>query len=194
MIRPEFWTDALLTECSLSARLLFIGTWTYADDNGNLDMSPKQLKMQVFPGDDIQVEPLLNELMAQGVLVPYEVDGNKYLNIKNFKKHQIINRPTPSQRPLFDDKFVLTEFSLSTHPEVKRSKRSKDSKSNTCAKRTVFIPPTFEEVSEYISNRTANVDPVAFHAHYTANGWRTGKGGLPMRDWRAAIVTWERRA
>lgn len=60
-------------------------------------------------------------------------------------------------------------------------------------KKRVFVPPSFEEVSEYCKTRNTTVDPVAFHSHYTANGWRVGKGGLPMKDWKAAIVTWERR-
>jgi hypothetical protein len=34
------------------------------------------------------------------------------------------------------------------------------------------------------------VDPVKFHAHYTANGWKVGKN--PMKNWKAAVVTWER--
>lgn len=129
MIRPEFWTDGVLSECSLSARLLFIGTWTYADDNGNLDLCAKQIKMQIFPGDDVCIEPWINELIKHELLIPYEVDGKKYLNIKNFLRHQIINRPTPSGRPPYQESCRLTEYSLSTHPEVNRSKRSKRSKS-----------------------------------------------------------------
>ena len=192
MIRPEFWTDARLSECSVSARLLFIGTWTFSDDKGNLDLCPKQLKMQIFPGDDIQIEPMLNELIGVGVLIPYEVDGRKYLNIKNFLKYQIINRPSPSTRPIYEEKYALTEYFVSTHPEVKRSE-VKRPKSKPYAIRTVFVPPSFEEVSEYIKNRNTTVDPVAFHSHYSTNGWRVGRAGLPMKDWKAAIVTWERR-
>jgi uncharacterized protein YdaU (DUF1376 family) len=53
-----------------------------------------------------------------------------------------------------------------------------------------FTPPTLEEVSEYCKSRGNNIDPVKFHAHYTANGWRVGKN--PMKVWKAAVVTWER--
>lgn len=101
-IKPDFWTDEALSECSVSARLLFIGTWNFADDNGNLERSPKKLKMQIFPADNIDCEPLVNELIAQGVLTEYSVNGKNYLHIKGFDKHQVINRkskfgyhPTP---------------------------------------------------------------------------------------------------
>ena len=55
-----------------------------------------------------------------------------------------------------------------------------------------FAIPTLEEVSEYCKARGNNVDPVKYHAHYTANGWRVGKN--PMKNWKAAVVTWERSA
>ncbi len=41
----------------VAARLLFIGTWTFADDNGNLPHDAEKLHLQVFPADDIDVEP-----------------------------------------------------------------------------------------------------------------------------------------
>ena len=53
-----------------------------------------------------------------------------------------------------------------------------------------FTPPTLEEVTEYCKARDNRVDPIKYHAHYTANGWRVGKN--PMKNWKAAVVTWER--
>ena len=53
-----------------------------------------------------------------------------------------------------------------------------------------FTIPTIDDVTEFIRARKANVDPVKFHAHYTANGWKVGKN--PMKNWKAAVVTWER--
>jgi hypothetical protein len=151
MIRPEFWTDGKIIECSVSARLLFIGTWTYADDNGNIDACIKQLLMQVFPGDaniDVKmVASMLDELITHGLLIPYSVNGNIYLNIKNFLKHQKINRPSPSSRPKFDESLVLTEYSMSTQPEVKRSEVKERSKSRTSSKTT--SKDASKRVSEY---------------------------------------------
>lgn len=53
-----------------------------------------------------------------------------------------------------------------------------------------FAPPTVDEVAAYCRERNNAVDAEQWHAHYTANGWRVGKN--PMRDWRAAVRTWER--
>jgi len=101
-IKPEFWTDERLTECSLSARLLFIGTWNFADDNGNLDRSPKQIKARVFPLDSIECEPLLQELITQGLLIEYSVSDKTFLHIQGFNKHQLINRPSKPTCPAFN--------------------------------------------------------------------------------------------
>lgn len=98
-IKPEFWTDERLSECSVSARLLFIGMLNFSDDNGNQGYSSKRLKMQIFPADMIDAQPLINELLTQGVLIEYSVSGEKYLHIKGFRAHQVINRPSATKIP-----------------------------------------------------------------------------------------------
>jgi hypothetical protein len=102
-IKPEFWSDERLGECSVSARLLFVGTLNFADDNGNLPRSAKQLKAQVFPYDVIDCEPLLQELLRHELLFEYEVSCVKFLHIKNFLKHQKIDHPSKTTIPLYED-------------------------------------------------------------------------------------------
>lgn len=50
--------------------------------------------------------------------------------------------------------------------------------------------PTLEEVKAYCLERKNNVDPEKWHAYYTSNGWKVGKN--PMKNWRAAVITWEK--
>lgn len=50
--------------------------------------------------------------------------------------------------------------------------------------------PTLEDVKAYCQERGNRVDPERFIDYYTANGWRVGKN--PMKDWKAAVRTWER--
>lgn len=57
-------------------------------------------------------------------------------------------------------------------------------------KRKRFIPPTVEEVKAYCLERKNNVDAEHFIDYYTANGWLVGKN--KMKDWKAAVRTWER--
>ena len=54
-----------------------------------------------------------------------------------------------------------------------------------------FVPPTEEEVLAYCRERGNSVDPVSFVAFYSAKNWMIGKN--KMKDWRAAVRTWEQR-
>jgi hypothetical protein len=99
-IKPAFFTDEKIVECSIPARLLFIGMWVFADDAGRLEYSPKRLKMQVFPGDDgINTEVLVNELEAIRAVFRYSVAGMSYLQIRTFNKHQKISHAQPAHWP-----------------------------------------------------------------------------------------------
>lgn len=55
-----------------------------------------------------------------------------------------------------------------------------------------FVPPTVEEVAAYCAERQNGVNPQRFVDFYTANGWTQGKG-KPIKDWQAAVRTWEQR-
>lgn len=55
---------------------------------------------------------------------------------------------------------------------------------------TRFVKPTLEEVTAYCLERGKGVDPQKWYDHYSANGWMVGKN--PMKDWKAAVRTWER--
>lgn len=53
-----------------------------------------------------------------------------------------------------------------------------------------FTPPTVEEVQAYCRERKNNVDAQRFVDFYSAKGWLVGKS--KMKDWKAAVRTWER--
>lgn len=52
-----------------------------------------------------------------------------------------------------------------------------------------FVKPTLEEVAAYCESRGNSVNPQKFFNHYESNGWKVGKN--PMKDWKAAVRTWE---
>lgn len=52
--------------------------------------------------------------------------------------------------------------------------------------------PSLEEIENYIFETGSTVSPEAFYDFYEANGWTQGRG-KPIRDWKAAVRTWERR-
>lgn len=62
----------------------------------------------------------------------------------------------------------------------------------TAEKRKRFVAPSVDEVRAYCKERGNRVDPQRFVDFYTANGWTQGRG-KPIKDWRAAVRTWEAR-
>ena len=87
-IKPAFFTNDDLVELPFETRLLFIGLWTIADREGRLEDRPKRIKMEVFPADAVDVETCLIQLASTGMLVRYQVEGVRYIEIVNFLKHQ----------------------------------------------------------------------------------------------------------
>ena len=53
-----------------------------------------------------------------------------------------------------------------------------------------FTPPDVNMVRDYCIERNNSVDPQSFVDFYTAKGWMVGKN--KMKDWKAAVRTWER--
>ena len=53
-----------------------------------------------------------------------------------------------------------------------------------------FVKPTLDDVKAYCQERNNGVDAEKWYNHYSANGWKVGKN--PMKDWKAAVRTWER--
>lgn len=98
-IKPDFWTDEHIVELSAFARLLFIGLWNFADDDGRMEYSPKRIKMQIFPADPIDTTALFGELRREGLIEVYTVDGKEFLQVKNFAKHQKIDKRAASKIP-----------------------------------------------------------------------------------------------
>lgn len=87
-IKPGFFTNDELAECSPYARLLFAGLWTIADKEGRLDDRPKKIKALVLPFDTVDCDELLAQLHAKNFITRYVVEGNGYIQINNWKKHQ----------------------------------------------------------------------------------------------------------
>ena len=78
--------------------------------------------------------------------------------------------------------------SKSSYDKDKDKDKDKD-ESITRARR--FTPPTLDDVLAYVRERGSDVDPQRFLDFYASKGWMIGKN--PMKDWKAAVRTWEKR-
>lgn len=77
--------------------------------------------------------------------------------------------------------------------ESTKQNKSEPIEANRKANRnkTVFVPPTIEEVAAYCRERGNGIDPEAFVSYYQRQGWVLNNG-RPMRDWKSAVITWEK--
>ncbi len=121
------------------------------------------------------------------------------------EKHAESQRKYASRRSTPDESDDESDDeSLTGGTEKKKKKKCKGDKSplqtpsdsaGGKTRSSVFTPPTVAEVAAYTTGRQADgapaIDPEAFVAFYTSKGWRVGN--QPMKDWKGAVITWEKR-
>jgi hypothetical protein len=94
-IKPAFFANDELAELCPYTRLFFIGLWTVADKEGRLEDRPKKLKAAIFPYEEIDCNELAAKLHGKKFIRRYKVDGQCFIEITNFKKHQ---NPHPKEQ------------------------------------------------------------------------------------------------
>ncbi len=96
-VKPEYWTSEQIMNMSRDARLLFIGLWTFCDDNGIHPASALSLKAEVLPGDTLtadQVMAFVDEMIEQGLVEEYEAGNRAFWRVTGWRRHQRIDQPT----------------------------------------------------------------------------------------------------
>lgn len=77
------------------------------------------------------------------------------------------------------------------HPITSNNNIYKNNVSNNAHARG-FQAPTVDEVREYCDSRNNGIDAEQFVAFYAARGWKFSNGA-PVKDWKACVITWEKR-
>lgn len=115
MLKPGIFTNERMAEFGPWHRLLFIGLWGLCDREGRLEDRPRRIRASVFPYDDgLDVSAMLQDLAGGNdpFLVRYQVEGQSYIWLPKFLKHQRPHKSEPdSVIPPFSgatDKSVLT--------------------------------------------------------------------------------------
>ena len=195
MLDPSFWRDEKIGQCTYIERLLFEGLWTFADDNGVGRANPLLLKADIFPYDPLReadIKSGLEKLSSLGLILLYEIDTQNYYYVTNFKRHQTINKPTPSALPEpLPEHYRSPTGGLPPEEKLKEVEdKLREEKGKRARKATAFTPPTLEEVTVFVSERKSPVIPQDFIDFYASKGWVVGK--VPMKDWKAACRSAEK--
>jgi hypothetical protein len=146
------------------------------------------------------VQRALADLATDGVIT-VENMGNRWTRITlvNWQCYQPLPRelgqPAGNERAtdgqpagIIKEVKNINTPSLSSLRSERDSPKGGDSHRGEAAR---FYPPTVGEVQAYCESRGNRIDAQAFVDFYTSKGWKVGKN--PMKDWRAAVRTWERK-
>ena len=200
-------SDAFLDMPS-STQMLYFHFSMNADDDGFVNNPKKIQKMCGASDDDFKL------LIAKSFIILFD---SGIIVIKHWKMHNYIQadryRPTDyvEEKSMLGIKsnkaYTLDVSKMDTEciqngyigkdsigkVSIDKNSIDKDSKGESVrgekAKR--FYPPTIDEVKQYCEERKNNIDPMAFIDFYSSKGWMIGKNR--MKDWKAAVRTWERK-
>jgi hypothetical protein len=102
-IKPEFFDDEKLATCSRDARLTFVGILSQSDDYGVSKGAPAWLRARIFPYDDdvtnTEMCAWIDELERIGVVRRFSTDGETFIAVRNWSRHQKVERPSATRNP-----------------------------------------------------------------------------------------------
>ena len=160
--------------------------WTYNSVKAFSELFPYMSKGQI--------DGALKKLEAEGYIVSGNYNQSKYDRTKWYA--------------LTDAGYALVEGdkSISKNQEMEKAESRNRNKENckpipdikTYSKQdnkpkevSRFVPPSIEEVADYIHEMGYSLDSQEFLDANEQSGWRL-KGGQPVKDWRARVRTFER--
>ena len=197
-------SDAFL-DMPLSTQSLYFHLNMRADDDGFVN-NPKKIQRMIGASDDD-----LKLLIAKRFILGFD---NGIIVIKHWRMHNLLRKDRYNPTQYIDEKNTLTITDNGSYTEkpildtlattwqpngnqlATQDSIGKDSIDKVSIvedkepKRKRFVPPTLDEVKAYCQERQNGVDAERFIDYYTSNGWLVGKN--KMKDWKAAVRTWER--
>ena len=203
-------SDAFL-DMPLSAQALYFHLCMNADDDGFVK-NPKRIARMMGANDDD-----FSLLILKSFVIKYETG---VIVIKHWRMHNLLRKDRYNETEYLEEKSMLNikengAYTLDRNqgkplvatkwqpngnqmaPQVSIGKDSigyikeKDTPLGVSKKKSDrFTPPSLEDVQSYCLERNNSVDPQAFIDFYESKGWMVGKN--KMKDWKAAVRTWER--
>lgn len=201
-IKPEILTDRKAAKLSHAAWRLWVSCWVQADDEGRLPADPDQLRARVFWGCPADIIECLTELQTARLIKPYTVNGDIYIAILNFRKHQKINRPSGAKYPEPEGEHsFLSEPSLNAHGgDSEDSQRDLDRDHDRDLDRNTTLSPQAAPVDGKASRVKAVTAAVieafnkSFQRNLSPSGWEESVRKLLAKGFTEpqlrAVVWW----
>lgn len=147
-----------------------------------------------------QIRTCLDKLSKTGYITIKSTNRYSIVTICNYEvwqddtetSNQQANQQLTNNQPTTNQQLTTIEERKEIEELKKENERLKEELANASLKKSKsFVPPTVEEVSEFVREQGFHFDAIAFVNFYESKGWLVGKN--KMKDWKAACRTWERK-
>ena len=125
-IKPEFFTSLTIADLPLSARLTFIGLWTYVDDNGVGPADPRLIRAAIWPLEEApdilqRTREDLQRLQEARLVTLYEASGRPLVYVRSWEEHQKVSHPRKPRFAAPHELSYVSDQDSSDSPEDYRS-------------------------------------------------------------------------
>lgn len=189
-IKPKFFQNDELGALPPLARLLFIGMWTIADYRGCIEYRPARMKVQLLPYDNCDIEALSISLDKSGFISIYTVQGQRYIKILKFERHQTPHkneRDSGSELPdLVENDNEISELTKDgTNPDKNGTTRAESFNLNP---ESFNLNPSIPAVAERPKRAAKTVDENEFEKAWSAYPKRPGASKADtLKAWAARL-------
>lgn len=155
--------------------------WTYG--------SIKELHKLFWYVSEKQIRRAINNLKNKGAIITGEFNRSPY---DHTTWYAISNSPNGNndlpKRENQDDQMGNSTLETDIITDIRTDICNARTREKPPAKK---IPPTLDMVKDYCKERDNSIDAEKFFDFYESKGWLVGKN--KMKDWQAAVRTWERK-
>lgn len=212
-VQVTFWTDAKITdEFTPEDKYFYLYLFTNPHTNlcGCYEISIRQVAWETGYSQET-ISRLIDRFETVHHVIRYSSETREVLLV-NWGKHnwtssdkyrkpllkEIETVKCPEYRAFLmaiyngeDTVSIPYRYRMDTTNTLSITNTDSNTVTNTEKKSKRFVPPTVDDVKEYCRERNNNVNPDSFVNFYESKGWKVGKE--PMKDWKAAVRTWEQR-
>jgi len=192
-VPKEVWLDKRLTMVEKGI-LMEIDS---LDKSGNRCFAGNDHFVELCQCSERTVSTAISKLIKLGYVELIHFDGRtrQLGSMLRGRVEKSCEAESQNLRGDINNKYIYKDYSLENHIDSKESNNinviTKEKVAEEPKKKKDFVKPTLEEVQAYIKEQRFIVNAETFIDYYESNGWKVGKN--PMKDWKAAVRTWEQK-
>lgn len=179
-----------------SAQNLYFHLSMNADDDGFINNWKNIMRMTGHKEDDLKI------LIAKQYIIPFDsgVIVIRHWRINNYLRgdRYIETKFKAEKLQLQVDENLVYQVATNGIPVGIPSKEENSKEKNSKEKNSIdnkgtkkFVPPTLEEVTQYINEKGLKVNAKQFYDYFTEGNWVDSKGNK-VRNWKQKLLTWEK--